>query len=218
MATAILDELQIVAGHPALDLANTLAPRLPDGLDYLPSPAVLLAWAGRIGLVDRAEAEQITRAWSESPGAAEAALADVLTLRALIDPVLAGHDLDALTWRWAEAVGRSALVPAPGGAARLDIGTTPALTIPDRLADALVDLLRNADLSRLRSCPMADGGCGWLFLDRSRNGSRRWCSMGDCGTQVKSRRLTERRRARHRQEMAAADASTPDMSRSTPKA
>jgi predicted RNA-binding Zn ribbon-like protein len=85
----------------------------------------------------------------------------------------------------------------PGGTnATLFVGTEPALMIGDRLADAIVDLLRNADVSRLRLCPLADGGCGWLFLDRSRNGSRRWCSMDDCGTHAKSRRLTERRRAK----------------------
>ncbi|MFD0480100.1 CGNR zinc finger domain-containing protein [Nonomuraea thailandensis] len=33
-------------------------------------------------------------------------------------------------------------------------------------------------------CP----SCGWLFLDTTRNGSRRWCSMAMCGSQVKSRR------------------------------
>jgi predicted RNA-binding Zn ribbon-like protein len=58
-----------------------------------------------------------------------------------------------------------------------------------------MDLLRTGELTRLRQCPPDEGGCGWLFLDRSRNGSRRWCRMADCGTEVKSRRLTERRRA-----------------------
>ncbi|BCY07432.1 CGNR zinc finger domain-containing protein [Actinoplanes sp. L3-i22] len=82
------------------------------------------------------------------------------------------------------------------GPAHLRVGTDPAWMIPDRLADALVDLVRTADRSRLRTCPLDEGGCGWLFLDRSRNGTRRWCSMEDCGTHVKARRLTERRRAR----------------------
>jgi predicted RNA-binding Zn ribbon-like protein len=58
-----------------------------------------------------------------------------------------------------------------------------------------VDVLRMADLARLRRCPPAAGGCGWVFLDHSRNGSRRWCRMADCGTTAKARRLTERRRA-----------------------
>ena len=57
------------------------------------------------------------------------------------------------------------------------------------------DLLTRTDLSRLKVCPQADGGCGWFFLDQSRNSSRRWCTMDDCGTHAKSRRLTAKRRA-----------------------
>ncbi|MGH3400264.1 MAG: CGNR zinc finger domain-containing protein [Streptosporangiaceae bacterium] len=52
-----------------------------------------------------------------------------------------------------------------------------------------------AYLGRLGICPPEHEGCGWLFLDRSRNGSRRWCTMEFCGAQAKARRLTERRRA-----------------------
>ena len=47
-----------------------------------------------------------------------------------------------------------------------------------------VELLCEADLTRLGICAPEQHGCGWLFLDRSRNGSRRWCTMGDCGTYV----------------------------------
>lgn len=211
MATGDLGELRIVGGHLALDLANTLAPRLPDGADYLRSPGALLEWADMTGLVKteadmaglvRTEKEQVADAWSATPGAAETALRDTLTLRALIDPVLAGRDLDALTWRWAQAMSRSTLEATDGHHARLRVGTDPALLIPDRLADAMVDLVRNADLSRLHACPLPDGGCGFLFLDRSRNGSRRWCSMDDCGTVVKSKRLTERRRSAARSTIA----------------
>ena len=36
----------------------------------------------------------------------------------------------------------------------------------------------------------------WLFLDQSRNHSRHWCSMDECGTQMKQRRFVERRRSR----------------------
>ncbi len=90
--------------------------------------------------------------------------------------------------------------PAPeaasGRVVRLLVGTSPALLVPDRLAHAAVEFLSTADLRRLRVCPLAEGGCGWLFLDHSRNGSRRWCAMADCGSQAKARRLTERRRAR----------------------
>ena len=78
---------------------------------------------------------------------------------------------------------------------RLAYGAVPAMLVPDRIAEAAFELLSAADLSRVRRCPILEGGCGWLFLDQSRNGSRRWCRMADCGSTVKARRLTERRRA-----------------------
>ena len=68
------------------------------------------------------------------------------------------------------------------------------MLIPDRLAHAAVDLVRTVEVGHLKTCPLEDGGCGWLFLDRSRNSSRRWCSMDDCGARAKARRLTARRR------------------------
>jgi len=81
------------------------------------------------------------------------------------------------------------------GVADFVVGTAPALMIPDRLVFAVVELVRTVELRQLRTCPVDEGGCGWLFLDRSRNGSRRWCSMEDCGTRTKIRKLAERRRA-----------------------
>jgi predicted RNA-binding Zn ribbon-like protein len=61
-----------------------------------------------------------------------------------------------------------------------------------------VELLTSGELDRVGQC--ADGRCGWLFLDTSRNRSRRWCSMEDCGNRAKARRHYER--SRHPQEAA----------------
>jgi predicted RNA-binding Zn ribbon-like protein len=60
------------------------------------------------------------------------------------------------------------------------------------LARSAVELLVGGPLDRVKSCPAP---CGWLFLDVTRNGSRHWCSMSECGNQAKSRRLSARRRA-----------------------
>jgi len=49
-----------------------------------------------------------------------------------------------------------------------------------------VRLLTSSKRSRVRKC--MDDRCGWLFLDTSRNRSRRWCSMKDCGNRAKARR------------------------------
>jgi predicted RNA-binding Zn ribbon-like protein len=60
------------------------------------------------------------------------------------------------------------------------------------VAHAAAALLTGPDVYRVKQC----AGCPWLFLDRSRNGSRRWCAMTDCGTNEKIRRYVARRAAR----------------------
>src|SRR5688572_2231770 len=94
-----LAELRIVSGHPALDLANTVAPRPPGTveLEFLSTPDDLLRWAPEIGIMRPAQVRRVERAWSRAPGAADAALADVLDLRALVDRTLAGRGLDRLS-------------------------------------------------------------------------------------------------------------------------
>jgi len=57
-------------------------------------------------------------------------------------------------------------------------------TVGWRCAQAAVELLGSENLARVKECP----NCGWLFLDQSKNTSRRWCSMEGCGSEVKSRR------------------------------
>jgi predicted RNA-binding Zn ribbon-like protein len=57
---------------------------------------------------------------------------------------------------------------------------------------AALDLLTNPQLSRLKKC----AGCPWVFLDQSKNQSRRWCAMNDCGTHEKIRRYVIRRAAK----------------------
>lgn len=60
------------------------------------------------------------------------------------------------------------------------------------LALSAAELLTSGDLSRVRQC----GGeeCAWLFLDTSRNRSRQWCDMKDCGNLAKVRRFRQRLR------------------------
>ncbi|MBM3648293.1 MAG: hypothetical protein FJX11_10925 [Alphaproteobacteria bacterium] len=48
------------------------------------------------------------------------------------------------------------------------------------------DLLTGNRLDRVKRC--ANPACGWLFLDDSRAGKRRWCSMQSCGNRAKARR------------------------------
>jgi predicted RNA-binding Zn ribbon-like protein len=210
MPSIPVDEPRLVGGHVALDLVNTVAARLPaEHVDYIATPRDLLTWTRRVRLVTETEAESIRETWTASPAAAAQALHAVVDIREATYGVLmaalgstdaatpdAADELERLNLRVVAASARSGLVLGgpTGPAVRLVVGTTPALVVADRLAQAAVDLLRTVDLSHIRICPTSEGGCGWIFLDRSRNSSRRWCAMADCGAQAKARRLTERRR------------------------
>jgi predicted RNA-binding Zn ribbon-like protein len=48
------------------------------------------------------------------------------------------------------------------------------------------DLIVSPERGRLRHC--LNDQCGWLFMDDSKNGSRRWCSMQSCGNRAKAHR------------------------------
>jgi predicted RNA-binding Zn ribbon-like protein len=65
-----------------------------------------------------------------------------------------------------------------------------------------LELLTTEDLTRIKLCPGTPGAslaCAWLFYDESKNRSRHWCSMADCGSRTKALRLTARRRIKRKQ-------------------
>jgi predicted RNA-binding Zn ribbon-like protein len=61
------------------------------------------------------------------------------------------------------------------------------------LAEAASELLTTEAAKAIRSC--ADPECRWLFLDTSKNHSRRWCDMKTCGNRMKARRFKAQHRA-----------------------
>jgi predicted RNA-binding Zn ribbon-like protein len=204
----VVTELRIVGGDPALDLVNTLGDdRVADPLGAYASFA---AWAERIGAIDDKAARRLAARAAERPAAAERALAEARDLRAVADEVfrplatggeprggelsVGGHEsrrgdaLPRLVRRAGAAVERGRLVLVEGNfvlgweGEHLERPLWP-------LAVAALDLLRSGPLDRLKACE----GCPWLFLDSSRNRSRRWCTMEDCGTHSKMRRYRARR-------------------------
>jgi predicted RNA-binding Zn ribbon-like protein len=187
-------ELLIVGGDPALDLANTLGGSPGETLvDY----AELSAWAARVGVVGRDEAARLTALGEAHPSAADTALTAARELRTLVDgvfrPLATGGEpapeaLDGLLARGAEATARARL-RRHDGSFELAWDGDDLERVVWPLAAAAVDLLRRGALDSLKLCQ----GCPWLFLDTSRNRSRRWCSMNVCGGAAKMRRYRARR-------------------------
>jgi predicted RNA-binding Zn ribbon-like protein len=200
--TRDIRSLDRVGGDLALDFANTLggARAGPWDDEWLHRYDDLVAWARHGGLVDAGEAAGLARRASREPRAAARALHRAIALRERIHRVAAAvadgapplpDDLEALGAAHRNALAHAALAPRGGG---LD-WTFASDDDLDRpiwpVVQAAVDLLRSDRLGRLKQC----ANCRWLFLDHSRNASRRWCSMAHCGFDAKVRRTRARRRA-----------------------
>jgi predicted RNA-binding Zn ribbon-like protein len=162
----------------------------------------LLAWAAEKGAVTRRQAGTLSRRARRDPGPAQGVLRRAIALREAIYRVFvarvagaapAGDDVTVLNRELHRALLHYRVEIRAGGA-------TWHLAAADAQPDgplwpvvlAAVELLLSGELAgRVGQC--ADpSGCGWLFLDLSKNRSRRWCSIADCGNRAKQRRLKQR--------------------------
>lgn len=179
--------LSLVGGSAALDFANTASGRgTAFFVEHLTDVQALLAWAVHAGLLDEPAIEAKEGDLPAALGLREA-IYEVSSAIANGRPVPA-EDIDrirdcAIANMGAIRLSRSKdgqfeWVKPPESAAK------PALLA--HLALDAIDILRNAELKRLKQCPGKD--CGWMFLDTTRNGSRRWCDMAVCGNRTKARR------------------------------
>jgi predicted RNA-binding Zn ribbon-like protein len=187
---------ELIGNHPALDVVNTVAWRLdPErAVDRIPDGAGLLRWATFAGMVDQAGA-------TGRAEAADLAAARVRELRELLhqvlQPLAVGHSpaagaLTDLRSRVLDALGHPEVEIAKVMPLTWSVPGRTVVDLPARLAVEAWDLLVHEDVRRLRQC--RDDDCGWLFLDRSRNGSRVWCSSADCGNRSRARRHYRRHR------------------------
>jgi predicted RNA-binding Zn ribbon-like protein len=193
-------------GHLALDFVNTvggLREGPPDPEDELLDTYEDFAiWCARLGVISEREAGSLRAAARRDARAARRALRRVIETRELLYPIFRtlseGKDpARALLGRLRDAeraaLSDARLVPAGPDAMEWSWPAPKELTDPLRpIVHAAVELLTAGPLDRLKTC----GNCRWVFLDQSRNHSRRWCSMDECGIQMKHARFVERRRRR----------------------
>lgn len=175
-----------IGGHPALDLANTVFNRRvpePDN-ELLKSARDIGNWFKASGLADAREAAAVA---GIAGGPFVERVHAVREASAQIFGSIAAHEApatEALSFLFMSAAGGLA-----GGAVGLN-DTRPELALTRwRDSDAVTAGLAMLSIEgfftlpreRLRSCPR----CDWLFLDTSRGGKRRWCSMRVCGNREK---------------------------------
>ena len=139
-----------------------------------------------VGLLTRAEAK----------GTSEAELHRLHQLRALLQRVFterppATDDLDSLSRLAAAALRHARLRPSRNRKIEraFDARHSGDALLRHRIVTAAVELLTSDLVERIKSCP----SCGWVFLDVSKNRSRRWCSMEMCGGAAKARAYYRRK-------------------------
>ena len=195
--------LTLLGGAPCLDFANTSSGRgTPLLQEHLRSYDLLLAWSEHAGLTARAERRRLTRLAAQRPRAAARVLRRALALREAIHAIGAAlaHDrrlpapaLAVVNREFAAAMAQARLRPADGGFA-LDWAAAPAAldSVLRPLVRSATELLLAPLRARVKQCP--GHGCGWIFLDLTKNRNRRWCEMEICGSRNKVRRYRERLR------------------------
>jgi predicted RNA-binding Zn ribbon-like protein len=192
------------AGRLCLDFANTVRSRpSSDRLDLIGAYEDLLAWARQATILTPGEAATLANAAHQGARGAGEALTRARILRESMYAVFSARaaglpappaDLQTLNRAIARAMAQSGLTAA---GARFEWGwpdSPPGLDRVSRwVARSAAELLTSADLTFVRECASYD--CGWLFMDTTKNRSRRWCDMRVCGNRAKSRRHYERQRA-----------------------
>jgi predicted RNA-binding Zn ribbon-like protein len=199
--------LELLAGRVCLDFINTIDPRRESQSagarprDYLEGYADLALWSEYARLLPTPRVAALLAGAGQHPDLAQQVFERAIALREVFYRVFSSSavgkqptagDLETLRLAYRKTMAEAHLVYSPDGF---------TWQWPDRddaldqmlwpLVRSAVELLTAPELRRVKVCPGL-GDCGWLFLDTSKSGQRRWCSMESCGSRAKMRRYYAR--------------------------
>jgi len=194
---------EMVDTHLCLGFANTLSWRgRQQPKEHLKSYGDLVTWSRNVNILTRKQAEQLLEKSKRHHLEAERIFNRAINLRDAIYRVFSAiyrhstphsGDLATLNRDFSDAMAKMQITQSTHGYVMTYKTEEKAL---DRMLWPIIhsaaDLLTSDSMDRVRRC--ADEQCGWLFLDMSRNRSRRWCDMKDCGNRAKARRHYQRKR------------------------
>lgn len=206
----IIHKFDFDAGELCLDFVNTAEWHdTEQPIDRLNDFADLVAWGEAAGLVSAEEADDLRHLAEERGEESVATYDKAIHLREAIyrifgnlsgDERVDAVDLGILNVALSRSLPHLRIAAVDSGfgwdwedrAGALDQILWP-------VARSAGELLTSKTLDRIRKCA-DDRGCGYLFVDMSRNRSRRWCSMESCGNRAKATRHYKRKREVHQHE------------------
>jgi predicted RNA-binding Zn ribbon-like protein len=194
--------LDLKSGHPSLEFTNTVRNHASDQPgETLFKYDDILAWAKRVGLLREEQVDRLMHQAARQPAEAARVFAAALELREAMYRIVIAQTRGKSPPKEDLAILNAVLSHLTNGAQvvyhtgkfewRWNFDET-ALEVPLwLLALSAVDLMTSEYYERVGQCADVDG-CGWLFVDTSKNHSRRWCDINDCGNRAKQRRYQKR--------------------------
>ena len=192
--------LSLVGGVLALDFVNTRSGLgTPDEVEHLQEPVNLLEWAEHAGTVTSRETRALRSELKSGPEGPDMLMRARSARQAIYDvasALAAGRkpperSLSQVRDLASETMKAAKLTRSRDGTFELSFRGARAFdAVVGPVALSMYDLLREGSFERLKQCPQPD--CGWLFYDRSKNNSRRWCDMAVCGNRMKAQRHRSR--------------------------
>ena len=192
-------------GKLCLDFVNTVEWRNSKTRkkEMLNDFSAIISWSKQIGILEDKTAQILFKKALKQPNKAEQIYEKTIELRELLYCMFSSmattgqasnHDLSIFNKYLADSMGKSCcLSPSNNGFVWSFCSGTDSMDLfLDPIIKSAADLLVSPHIKRIKKC--ADDACGWLFVDMSRNNSRRWCSMKDCGNRAKAHRHYLRKR------------------------
>lgn len=204
MSTRTLETLQLDGGCLAFDFINTVNTRKPEvEFDYLQNFDDILDWSEKIGSLKGKTSKLLRLQASLRPQAARAKYREAIDSRenlyALFSAIAAHRSADAVVVqnfnkRFFRAF-KKMIIKFDRVSAELDFihDVTDLGTPLDLIFKSAFDVLTMQSFVRIKECPR----CGWIFLDTSKNATRRWCNMNVCGSRAKSLEYYYRKTKKH---------------------
>lgn len=195
--------LGVADARLCLDFINTEGELRNDPPDRLEDLDLFFEWASRHGLVVPEGIAKAYRVTPEVPSEDVPGHDFLLRARELREALYgvfsavvrnerpASDDVSLMNRELAEVLSQLRLMPSEDGVEWIVVGDgkhLEELLWPIVLSAA--DLLVSDLLDRVKEC--SSDSCSWMFLDESRNRSRRWCDMAECGNRAKARRFYQR--------------------------
>src|SRR5579864_2683569 len=188
-------------GRLCLDFVNSAGGTRAQPKEHLHTYLDLVSWGRQAGVLEEREAQRLAQLAKRRPDEAARTLADAVTLREALFRIFSSapecraqrpDDMNIFNTALGRALAQVRLDATAEGCVRVWAGETDA---PDRmlwpvLRSAMDVLTSEEERGRIHKCESPT--CDWLFLDTSRNHSRRWCDMKSCGNRAKAKRYYER--------------------------